>query len=129
MSNPTVNISDFRCRAAVRGSVHANRSQLRKQASGMFVVKAETASVEQEIETSVCAQGANEVAVIDIAAARDSHRLAHRSAVRPLTFHRRAKVLHFTKDVQVRKAMMAESQRFQTWPARAESPMDLPPAA
>ena len=128
MSKITVNISDFRCRTAFHGSAQANRHQHRNDTSGMFVVREQVAGFEQEMESSVSAPTAPEAMVVDIASARESHRLVHRSAIRPLTIHRRAKVLHFTNDVEVRKVMRAESQRFQTSPIRTESP-DLPPAA
>ena len=112
MNGCTINIADFRCRAANPRAAHPIFRD--GNSAGLSLVYSRS----EELPT-----------VYDISEAREAQRVRTRLSPRPISFERRSNVLRFRSNGPIRLAVHAAEQSRERFRSATEGPKDLPPAA
>jgi len=132
MDGCTVNIADYsNCRSIqsrVRFSYSSNISNY--NASSAATLGSDRGTSGLRLLSFRSADAAQDGGVHDIGVAREAQRLQHRTAFRPISMQRRAKVLRFRSQAPIQMRIRTEERRVaKAWSGRSDGPYDFPPAA
>lgn len=123
MSECTVNIADFRCRA-IKSRARIFRTT--PAPAGLAIVASRHRG--DVISMSSAAKSDNPQ-VYDIGVAREAQRSRQRVLFRPISIQRRAKVLRFHEAPSHAAPLQIAAQAAPRWNPPMHGPYDLPPAA